>query len=459
VLKQFALCLAALIMAGCAGRMRPSDDTGSKIAQLIRESGCIKLEQIGGPLDAAGQEPDVLNLQEAIRLAVHNDPGLQAALARVRAAEADVEQSRTLPNPILSIALRYPDSGGKPIIEAGLTAELVALLQRHRRSAAAEHRLRTASAEALASALDLLLEVQQHYAALQTAEAQISVFDNRQKVLDRLIAIAEARLKAGEANRLELTTLQARRLELETERAERRAERVDERLALARLIGQPSSSAIWQVTPWQAPLSLSWTEAQLIASALEKRPEVQAGQSTLLALGDELALTKWSAWENSEVGIASERDDGWSIGPSITTPVPLFDWGRARRAKAKAEVIEARHKLTQARREAVEEVRRAYAAFQSSSAAAARAQSELIPIQMQRREQAEAAYKAGETDVTVLLLAEQDLQDSQAKLIELQGRASAGEYRLQRAVGGPISPSAIRSSGGAATRPALQQNP
>ena len=99
-------------------------------------------------------------LDDAVERAMRHDPGLQAALARVRAALAEADQARLLPNPVLSVALRFPEAGaGKPVIEAGLAADLLSVLQQPGRIKAADHRLRAASAEALTTALDLLFEV------------------------------------------------------------------------------------------------------------------------------------------------------------------------------------------------------------------------------------------------------------------------------------------------------------
>jgi outer membrane protein TolC len=121
----------------------------------------------------------------------------------------------------------------------------------------------------------------------------------------------------------------------------------------------------------------------------------------------------------------------------VIVPIPLFDWGQARRAKVEAQRIEARHRLTQTRRQVVEEVRRSIAAFRASEVALAKVRTELIPLADQRREQAEASYKNGFADITAVLLAEQDAQGARAKLIELQKKVSSARFRLQRAAGGP----------------------
>lgn len=187
---------------------------------------------------------------------------------------------------------------------------------------------------------------------------------------------------------------------------------------------------------WQSPAKIVQAESRWVEAGLAHRPEVQAVNWELSALGDDAALTRFAPFEGTEVGVKGDRDDGWSVGPSLTVPIPIFDMGQAKRAKVTAQQIEARHKLTEARRHVVEDVRRAYQSFAATQTNLERVRKELIPLQQQRRSQAEDAYRAGQTDVTALFLAEQDLQASLAKQVELEQATAVSLLRLERAVGG-----------------------
>jgi hypothetical protein len=89
------------------------------------------------PSDESG-DPETLTMEEAVRLAVTTDPGIQASLARVRIALADAKQSRLLPNPILNLAFRFPQGGAAPVFEASLAQDLISILRIPRQSSAAE---------------------------------------------------------------------------------------------------------------------------------------------------------------------------------------------------------------------------------------------------------------------------------------------------------------------------------
>jgi outer membrane protein TolC len=431
------MSLVALV-GGCASQ--PPHEAFNRDAAAAGFGDTITFVTSGMPTDAspdAGGGP-ILRLDDAVQRTLKNDPGVQAALARNRVALADARQARLLPNPVVSVAFRFPEGGdGNPIIDAGLTADLLSLLLKPRQVSAADHRLRAASSEALTTVLDVVTEVQDRYTSVQALDGQIINLDERMKLVQRLLGLARARMQAGESGRLDVITLESERASLDVEITQAELERREQRLALTRLLGQPSGAADWQLTPWSPPPSLSLSESAWIATALERRPEVQARRWELAALGDDAAVAGWGVFEGSEVGVESERDPKWSVGPALSIPIPLLDWGQARREKVKAQQMEARYRLTQARRQTVEEVRRSIAALVAQQAALAKARTELIPLADQRREQAEASYKNGFADITAVLLAEQDAQGARAKLIELQQKVSSARFRLQRAAGGP----------------------
>ncbi|MCC7170079.1 MAG: TolC family protein [Planctomycetes bacterium] len=232
-------------------------------------------------------------------------------------------------------------------------------------------------------------------------------------------------------------TLDAQRVELLVSIDRTRLEERTSRLRLARLIGQPSSEATWTLDPWSSPATRRQSEREWIDAALLARPEIQAIAWRLRALGDEEGLLRLLPWEGASVGIDAQRDSGWQLGPSLSAPLPILDDGSARRSHNVAEQLEARHELTLAKRRVVEEVRVAYQSLVASVANLGRIRGELIPLQEQRRQLAEDAYRAGQTDVTPLFLAEQDLRIAQLQAVEVEAQAARALVRLQRAVGGP----------------------
>jgi outer membrane protein TolC len=425
------------VVTGCSQPGGAGFNFTRDAARVSGDGSLIQFRAEGGPLDEPAATGPHLTRADAVRLALASDPDLQVALAKVRSAEADARQARLLPNPVLSVVVRFREGGADdPIITPSLTTDLLAILQQPTRTRAADRRLRAAAADALAAVLDVIAGAEEAYDAAQSLDAQVAVLADRRATFDRLLSVAQARLQAGEGTRLDVTAAQGERLAVDAQLAERDLQRRTRRLALARLIGRPSDPAQWQLDPWQPPASVSTEETAWVNAALANRPEIQARRWALAAAGDEAALAGSDVWKGLDAGAEFERDVTWSGGPSVTTPVPLFDWGQAARAKAKAAQVQARHELTKARRVVVEETRSALATLVTSQAALARVRSELVPLQQQRRQQAEALYRAGEADLTSLLVAEQGVQDAREREVLLGETAASALAKLHRAVGG-----------------------
>jgi cobalt-zinc-cadmium efflux system outer membrane protein len=457
------MCAVVYFLSGCGSIPKSGEPAAEAFARLGLQN-AIVFRTVGDPIDTTAIRPDVLTLSDAVRRALATDPDVQAALSRARVAQADVDQAHLLPNPILSILFRFPERSGKPVVEADLGIELLSILQRPGRISAADSRLRAATAEAMITVLDLISETQESYSGVQALDAIALVLDDRRKLMAQLVKLAQDRLANGEGTRLDTTVLDTQRLELEVEIREKHLERRRERLTLARLTGQPSSEPDWKIDPWQLPDAVEKTEAAWVATALERRPEIEAQRWELSALGVDYQLAKFSPFEQTQIGGKGERDNNWSVGPSLSAPLPFFDWGQARRAKAKALEIEALHKLTRAQRRVIEEVRKAHVAFVDFRETAELARDQLMPAGERRLRDTEAAYRAGQTDITALILANEDLQASREKVIELERKASSSLYKLQRAVGGVrVTPAAetvtpIGTLVLPATKPALDRN-
>lgn len=430
--------VASCALVGCQAPPRADVEVETSIADAAGLAAVLEFRVVGpegGLIDEPDAVGDTLTFAEAVRRAVTTDPSVQAALARVQAAVADADQARLLPNPVLDVVLRF--GSGSPQVEAAFAQPFVQALQMPRRSSAADDRLRAVAAEAVTTALDVIGAVQERYIAAQASAALRPLLEERLALVQRLVTTAKARLDMGEGTRGDVVTLDAQRVELQVSIDRARLDERANRLRLARLVGEPSSAAAWTLDPWSAPTIGDRGEAAWVEAALSARPEIQAIAWRIAALGDDAALARSSPWEGAAAGVDVQRDGDWSVGPALSTPVPIFDTGQARRDRLTAEQLEARHDLTLAKRRVIEETRTAYEALAASRGNLARIRDELVPLQRQRRQLAEDLYRAGQTDVTPLFIAEQELRLAQTQVIEVEAQVAVTLVRLQRAVGGP----------------------
>jgi cobalt-zinc-cadmium efflux system outer membrane protein len=449
--------IVALISAGC----QPPPPSSDVIGQADRLSGIDNAIQFADSKHTNApmtQPANSLGAAQAVRLALEHDPRIAAALWRVRAAESDTRQARLLPNPIITIDVRFPETGGMQATEITPTEDLIAILQMPQQIGIADNRLRESTADALTVVLDTIEEVQTAYASAQSIDAQIVEAEKRVGVIRQLSDLSHKRFDAGEGTQLDVLTLEAQRVQAETDLDDLRLTRLEQRLKLARLIGRPRSAADWTLEEWQPSPVARADESAWLDAALENRPEIKSKIWELAALGEVVKLGNLSPLAGDSLGPHAEHDPKWRVGPVLTIPVPIFDQGQEVRAKAEALRQAALDDLNQESLSVIEEVRLAYATYAASLDTARLAREQLLPLQDRQLTLAETAYKSGDADLTTLLLAETDQYDSRTKVLALQVKAAVALVQLQRAAGGAGVASRIESAATTqlATQPATQ---
>jgi len=448
---------AMLLVLGVAGCQSQRPATEGEIAAATGVSGAIVFHAQAEGIDA-GETPETLTLTEAVRLALTHDPRLQQSLAQVRLAEAEANQARLLPNPVLAIDVRPPVSPGvNTAFEATLTGDLVSLLQKPAQISAADKRLRGASAEALTQALDVISETKLAFVAARGADVEMNNARDHSAILQRLHEIAQSRLNLGEGTRLDLLAIDAQLAQATLDQADLELEVTSDRLTLARLMGSPGGGIAWKLEADNEPAYPAVAaEGAWVSAALQKRPEIQAKVWELRALGDDLSAAEFSPFAGGEIGGHAEHDPEWRVGPTVSVPLPVFDFGQANRARIEAQRAAARQDLLQAQREIVEEIRGAYAAYENARQSLAAAREKLLPLQQQELEQAQVAFQAGASDLATLLLAQSDLQATTLRVTGLEEKAISARIKLERAAGGAIVASGLASTSQPATSPASQ---
>ena len=429
--------LVACALLGCVGPP-PEVAPQRRAAEIGSLEGELPFHETPLPIDDGEPIPSPLSLADAVRRALTRSPQVQVALARARAALAAAEQARRLPNPVVDVAFRFVEGGGQPQIDVGLTAELLALLTRRDRAGAADARLEAAAHDVVAHALEVVATVRVDFADVQALARRDELLAERLRFFERLLTTARAKLDVGEGVRFDVLSLEAQRLELELERETRQAELAVARRRLLRDLGAPGRAhdAELVVAPWSEPAAPPDDEQPWIDAALATRPDLLAKRAELAAAEAEASAAGLGVLEGVSAGVEAERDGDWSVGPSLALPLPLLDGGGPRRAMARARVVEARHALAAAERDAIFEVRAAFAELRGARSRLQRVATELLPIERQRRDQVEAVYLGGESDVTALLLAERDLRQAQEREVELQQATVTVRARLERSAGG-----------------------
>lgn len=432
------LSLSTVLAACQAPPVGPLDasDPAPLLGPVAAVEATVEFRVDGEPDDACTSSPD-LTLADALREALVHDPRLQQALAKWHRARAGSDEARLLPNPLLSVGVLLGRALSDATVSVGITQEIAAYLQRPRKAGAADARVRAAAEEAFVVALDVVSETRTAYLAAQSAAARRPSLDQRLDLLRRLRDVHRESLREREGLPSDVTALEAEIASIELDLAELDAEGLRARIDLAHRIGRPSDAGSWTLGAWPNLPPAAGEARPWIDRALARRPEVRAIGWELAALGEERALISTWPWEGASAGAEVEYDEGLAAGPSVEIPLRLFDPSGPRTAAIVAAEAELRHRAVEVRRSVIRDIRQALADEAAAHRALDLLDRGLLPLLERRREQIDAAKGAGEVEITILLLADRELQDARARRVELEQRVLDARIRLERAAGGP----------------------
>lgn len=381
---------------------------------------------------------DGLTEDEAVTLALWNNPDLQAALTDLGFAKGDLYQAGALPNPVFALMLPL----GPKQLEMTLFQSLAALWQRPYRVKAASLDVERVAATLVAAGLDTVRDTRLAYAALYLAQTRLSLLNKAAQTWARMGALARFRLEAGAASQLEVTSVatDARAAELEVARqenlvAQRKAE-------LANLVLLPEEQRdVWatlQLSPPEPPAPPADPE-RLLKHAAAARPELRAAEIALEAAGARVGLAKAEIFDLMLILDANgQGTKGFELGPGAQLTLPIFYQNQGARTRAQSEVLRSawRYQAAQARIRREVEVNRAQL-IRAQGALAAWPTEVVGPLQ-DNVARAQSAYQAGGATYLQVLEATRRLINAQLQGLELEREARIASAELSRSVGGKL---------------------
>jgi outer membrane protein, heavy metal efflux system len=424
--------------------------TGHKINTTAKETGWALPEGIS--LD------DGLTEDEAVAIALWNNPALQAEMTALGVARADLIEAGQLRNP--SLTMIFPFS--TRILESVANWPFEAIWQRPRRVAAAKLELERVGESLVSRALDLVRDTRLAYVEYALAQRRASLASEATRERGEIVTIVNARFRAGDISELETSAAR-----LDARLAEEQATRFDHDMVIARdrlraLLGaadnNPSLEIILSPTkPAAGPAAVdqpagvntrtSTTSALidsdpqtaldgLIEQALEARPELKAGQLAIEAAG------RRAKWERSRIlavsAIAKEYGrgvNGFEQGPGVQIDLPIFNRNRGGISRAEAEIERAAKQMIAARQRVVAETREAYAQLAQARESGDLWRARLLPPLEEDIRSAERAYKVGDAPYLFVLETTRRLTDARLREIESQAATARALIALERSVG------------------------
>jgi outer membrane protein TolC len=380
--------------------------------------------------------PSVGAVSEAEFLAVAADaPVLRALRERTALAEAEALGARAVDNPRL-VADREAPSPGTEQIDAAISWQPPRLDRRRLTIAATGAGVTAAQARLEQERLAVRLAMREAFARWAVAEQRNASVVELARRLESLALAQRRRAQAGE-----VSGLAARRIETAAAEAKGELARSGAELATARAaalawrpdLPQDSRPQLPELPP---PLSLATppvTHPELAALEAELAQARLERDAAARVLELPQILAGWQR-QRSELGVVAE---GPLIG--LEWPLPLFDRGRAERARgeARADALDARLQATRERLAATRDgAVGAYLALRDGARDASTAAEIASPMV----EAALASFGAGETTVTDLLDTVRQAAAARLQALELHAASLAAQRELERTLGEEIAP-------------------
>jgi outer membrane protein TolC len=440
---------AALLLSGCVA-VAPDGGFGA-VADMTKARTGNQVAIVRTDADASALADTVRAMQrqplgpdQAVRIALLNNPGLQATYWKVGIAQAELAQASRLPNP--SIGFRRTEGVGEIEIERAVTLDLVKALTMPLAARLERRRFEQAR-------LEVAFEIERH--AAETRRAWYEAVAAKQGVdYARLVnssAEASAELssrmaQAGNASKLDLAREQAFHAEASAAVARAGRQALAAREKLTRLMGLWGENAAYTLPERLPELPAAPAELENVERlALEQRLDVQAAKSDAAGTAAALGLTRATRFVNVlDLGYAGTGKTGEPAksGYEISLELPLFDWGTARAARAEGLYMQAVNRVAQVAVDARSEARESYLAYRTAYDLVRHYRDQVIPLRKKISDETLLRYNGMLASSFELLADAREQASAVNAYIDALNQFWIAHANLEAALGARVAPAA-----------------
>ncbi len=312
--------------------------------------------------------PGALTLQQVVDQARAPNPTLLAAAQNLRAVRAQEIQAGVRVNPTLGIAGSNVTLGADDSNPYSYSAQVSRLFERgNKRTYRLDNaRATTAQTEALLadSARQTELAVRTAFTTMLIAKQALDLTQAQLQDFRHQVQVANDRYLAGDLARLDYLRLdlQLGSSESDEQNAEVAVAQASDRLQT--LMGIAAPTATFDITGDIVPPVITEPREQLLAQALNTRPDLRAAQAAIRAAdaAQRLAVANGTADPTLEAEYDKTGHDN-SAGFSVNVPLRLFDRNQGNKETARLQADAARTSAQATRNQVASDVNQAYIAY------------------------------------------------------------------------------------------------
>lgn len=442
-IKPVVIACSVLVLAGCAtfsndgGLDTVAAITKERTGQTVRqEKSASDRSDVDAAVDTLLRKP--LTADSAVQIALMNNKGLQASLADLGIAEADLVRAGRMGNPSFSFARMR---GGDDVeIERSIMFDLIGLLTISIRSNIEQGRFEQAKLQAAIEAVRLAADTRRAYFTAIAASQTARYMEQVATAAEAGAELGKRMAKVGNWSKLDQAREQAFYADAMAQVARARHNATAAREQLTRMLGLWGDKTAFTLPERLPDLPKAAKEVTDIeAQAMQQRLDVQMAQRNAQATASALGLSKATGFINVlHAGYANMSETGKprANGYEVELELPIFDWGRSRTAKAEAIYMQAAHRTADVAVRARSEVREAYSAYRTAYDVAKHYRDEIVPLRKKISDEMLLRYNGMLIGVFELLADSRAQIASVNTAIEAQRDYWLTETDLQAAING-----------------------
>lgn len=439
--KRIGLLL--LLAAGCT-RIPQSDECFVPCTVEERVDATVEWRR-GASLDCEAESfiqgalANELSAEAAIRIALLNNPKVQAIFEELGLSRADLIEAGLLSNPSFEVEIRYPEKHFlKTNIEYLITSSILDIFLIPIRVKVASLEYEQTKLRVANELLNLAFEVRQAYYELLMEQQKLGQLEDLKELASIISEMNLRQSTAGNINSLELQISRSQLLQAELELAGSQTETIRLRNKLLNLLGfcEDVCPRLPEAIPEISPECLDLCRLKQIA--LEKRLDLQAARLEVARFMEMLGLKESWAYTNFMAGVAGEREpDGLNLlGPGFSGELPIFNYGQADRMRLYSNIRMARDRLEELTIRVCSDVAEAFQLYANYVAILEQYRKGMLPLQKTISASSEHLYNTMGLGVEKLLESKRQQVETTKNYYELIKNIAVSRVHLDRALGG-----------------------
>ena len=396
----------------------------------------------------AAPSAEPLRVDALVAEAVKQNPEIEAARQRWRAAQERAPQARTLDDPEFKIELfnypnrLYPDASANTIF--GLSQRFPYPGKLGLKESLAVKEADMAASLLRAKEREVASQVKSAYYEVFLAQKAIEVHHRQVAFLQEFFEIANARFRAGKGVQVDVLKSAVERSKLENELPVLEQQRDSAKARLNILLNRPPQAPLAEpVEPADMREARSLEELQQVA--IQNRPELRAVDLDIARSRTAAALAQKQYYPDFNVMVERFQNVGArdGVGGMVTMSLPFAFWTKpkydagVREAAANQDAAKAAYDAL--KNQVLFEIKDVLAKIDAAEKLITLYRTTVIPQAQQTLESARAGYQAGKTEFLALLDAQRAIKDFQLDYYKALTAFEQRKAELERAVGRELS--------------------